>query len=433
MFAVLLPALNFRGNRSPYLWWFHKLLSEFGDQAGYICGDEYYREPAQLLAEGRLEASADLAKQYQYRLPDRATLTCLLRADIPTHVWQSIEAQYPSNPLAAFRHYCLEEDASLYAAMADALDRFSACHNTLEAVITSVNCATLKQLCHARNLPLLHLELGPLRQPAYLQTAYFDFSGVNGETEAESRFLASDYATHTGHEHHSVEQLRRLFLIERAPDLTQLDTDLGLCLQVEDDSNILCYGRSHSSSSLINDARCLLAEGAVVPPILVRSHPGSYFSIRHLPTGLISDSSPSSVIFAKRCKRIHTINSSLAVESLLSGRNAIVRGDSPFSFCIESEAGDCNPAALAFFLLNYVVPWQIAFKPEYIRWRLNWPSEYEIRTFHTEQFMQEKIRLLEQEIVQLKQQLAEIKSSFAWRLSYPLRALIRVFRRSAGR
>lgn len=57
MIAVFLPALNFRGNRSPYLWWFYKFSSEFGAQAGYIAGDEYYRDPSELRAEGRNEAS----------------------------------------------------------------------------------------------------------------------------------------------------------------------------------------------------------------------------------------------------------------------------------------------------------------------------------------------------------------------------------------
>lgn len=431
MFAVLLPALNFRGNRSPYLWWFHKLLSELGDQAGYICGEEYYREPAQLFAEGRQEASAKLAEFYGYRLPENDRLNNLPRADIPVQLWQSIEARYPANPLAAFRHYCLEEDQALFAAIVHALDTLRAAIGPLEAIITCVNCATLRQVCQAENLPLVHLELGPLRSPMYLQTAYLDFSGVNGQTEAHNRYLASSDSIHQA-DQLTLEQLCQLFLLERIPANDPPDTDLGVCLQVEDDSNIVCYANGHSSPSLINDARRLLANDTITPPVRVRAHPGSYFTIRHLPAGLIVDDSPTSLAFAMRCQRIHTINSSLAVESLLIGRNAIMYGDCPLSFCATPETGRGDPAALAFFLVNYLVPWQLAFTPAYVRWRLGRPTEQAIREVHMEGFMQEKIRLLELRIGQLEQELTDIRSSLPWRLIYPLRMLIRLWSRLVG-
>lgn len=41
------------------------------------------------------------------------------------------------------------------------------------------------------NIPVINLELGPLRSPTYLFTGYFDFSGVNGNTEAEKRYFAA--------------------------------------------------------------------------------------------------------------------------------------------------------------------------------------------------------------------------------------------------
>lgn len=433
MFAILLPALNIRGNRSPYLWWFHKLLHAMGDQAGYICGDDYYREPSLLLAEGRQEASPELASHYQYQLPDGPTLNNLARADIPLAVWHAIEGRYPANPLASFRHYCLEEDSELYGAMANALDRLEALGGPLEAVLTCVNCATLKSLCRNRSLPLVHVELGPLRQPVFLQTAYFDFSGVNGETEAQARYLASGMPPPPGQDRDEINHLRHLFLMQRPPLEEPPEADLGLCLQVEDDSNIICYAHGHSSLSLINDARAQLAEEQIAPPVLVRAHPGSYFSIRHLPAGLAADDSASSLAFALRCRRIHTINSGLAVESVLMGRNVIVRGDSPFAFCVDAETGNCAPSALAFFLLNYLVPWKIAFSPEYLRWRLGNPSEIDIRQQHLDAFMQDKIKQLEHRVSELERQLEEIHASFAWRLSYPLRALIKHTCRLLGR
>lgn len=427
MFVVFLPALNFRGNRSPYLWWFHKLHSALGDQAGYICGDEYFRPPEELLAEGRLEASSTLAERYHYRLPEPATLSNLLRADIPVTVWQSIEALYPANPLAAFRHYSLQEAPLLFKAINQALDQLNNTTSPLEAVITCVNCATLTKVCKERGVSLIHIELGPLREPQFLQTAYFDFSGVNGNTEAHSRYLASNYIANDDSEEDLQLLLCDLLLLQKPPKSEEASFELGVCLQIEDDSNIVCYSNGHSSLSLINDARRAIAEKKVSPPVLIRSHPGSHFAIRSLPSGLAIDSAPSSLAFAKRCKRIQTINSGLAVEALLLGRNAVVLGESPFSFCSERLTGQCINPALQFFLMNYAVPWGIAFTPDYIRWRLGHPTEPDIRNRHMKALMNEKIRHLEQKIVNLEQQLEEIRSSLSWRITLPLRKLIRFF------
>jgi hypothetical protein len=161
--------------------------------------------------------------------------------------------------------------------------------------------------------------------------------------------------------------------------------------------------------------------------------------LRSLPSGLEPDRSATAIEFILRCKRIHTINSGLAVEALLQDRVVSVRGDCPFAHCIEPASGLYNSVALSFFLLNYLVPWSLAFTPAYIRWRLGRPTEAEIRQLHLESFMQEKIRLLEARVNELEQSLAdrdrqlnEIRSSLAWRLTFPLRAISKLWRRLFG-
>lgn len=429
MFAVFLPAINFRGNRSPYLWWFHKLLYELGDQAAYICGDDYFRDPAELLAEGRSEASDNL----QYSLPDRATLIKQIREDVPLHVWQALEARYPANPLAAFKHYCQEFDAPLESAIKIAFDQLYTFTGSIEAVITCVNCFTLQEVCRNRNLPLIHIELGPLRQPVFLQPAYFDFSGVNGNTESHSRFnslhedIADDWC--------SLPALRKLFFMELRQNLSEPDIELGLCLQVEDDSNILCYANGYSSLSIIHNASNLLRDRFIRPPVLVRSHPSSQFALQRLPPGLEIDKSATSVDFVSRCQRIHAINSGLLVEALLQNRAVNSYGDSPFSYCISSSSGSCNETGLSFFLLNYLVPWRLAFAPDYIRWRLGGPTESEIRKMHLENLMLDKIDKLQSRveerdeyIASLEMELNRIKSTASWQITKPLRFLAFLWR-----
>lgn len=423
MFAVILPSLNFRGNRSPYLWWFYKLCSELGDQAEYVCGDEYFRAPPELLAEGRREASDDVAELYQYHLPTPEVLEKLARLSIPLEIWERIEARHASNPLAALMHYCLENDTGLREAYAGALDSFTTRNGPPEAVITCLNCTALKQLCQERDVPLVHLELGPLRGPTFLQTVYFDFSGVNGNTEAHSRFSAVNNSLRASLDIYPIEALRQLFLSHRLNELHSPDIELGLGLQIEDDSNIVCYACGHSSLSLINHARHLLSQRLSAPPVLVRAHPGSHFGLRSLPSGMEPDQSASSLDFVMRCRQLHVINSGLAVEALLLDRTVTARGDCPFALCIDPDSGRCDATALAFFMLNYLVPWRTAFTPQYIRWRLGQPTEQEIMQCHLENYMQDKIRLLEGQVADLEQQLTELRSSLSWRLSYPVRVI----------
>lgn len=427
MFTVFLPALNFRGDRSPYLWWFYKFLGEFGDQAAYICGEEYFLDTDQLSARGRPEVSPESGKSGLYRIPARATLEQQLRVDIPLEEWVALEDLFPFNPIAAFRHYCVEEDSRLCAAIERALDRLGILGVDTEAVITCVNCASLLRVCQRRNLPLIHLELGPLRQPNFLRTAYFDFSGVNGRTESQRRFATARSGSALRDDWCDVGRLRALFAFPRIDAGIAPRVDLGLGLQVEDDSNAICYANGFTTHALISNARRELANGHVSPTVLVRPHPASPFDLRSPPAGLEVDHSASSLEFILQCKRIATVNSGIAVEAALLERSVRVHGESPFGFCIDPDSGDCGAEAISFFLLNYLVPWDLVFRPEYLRWRLSNPSEVDIRQRHLEFFMKDRIRILEARIADLEQalaerdqQLARIRASLAWRLAAPL-------------
>lgn len=432
MFAVFLPSLNFRGNSSPYLWWFYKFVSELGAQAAYICGEDYFLDPAEHHAAGRQDASKEVATSFGFAVPNIETLAVLAKHGIPNRVWRSLEDRFPSNPLAAFQDFCLQKNESLGAAVSESLDQITQKHGQVEAVLTCVNCITLTELCRTRDVPLIHVELGALRRPHFPLTAYFDFSGVNGGTEALARFTAAeDTLKFDGWE--NLKALQSLFFSTSWQEDLSPEVDLGLALQVEDDSNVICYSNGFSSSSLINDAQIRVAQGAIAPPVLVRSHPGSLFSVRNISPEFVADTSETSLQFISRCKRIHTINSSVAVEALLYGREVSVFGDSSFGFCINPLTNRINGPATAFFLLNYLVPWDIALSSDYLRFRLAMPSEERIREMHLKEFMHKKIELLEARIDVLEEQIAEMKSSLSWRITQPLRTLLKMVRQIKAR
>jgi len=229
-----------------------------------------------------------------------------------------------------------------------------------------------------------------------------------------------------------VDMMRALFMVKDRQPQTQSTIDLGIGLQIEDDSNLVCYSNGFSSLSLLNNSRRLLAEKKLNAPILVRGHPGSFFSLKNLPQGLSTDSSKTALDFIRCCKEIHTINSSLAAEFLLQGKKATVFGDSPFLFCIDADTREHKASAFCFFCLNYLVPWQLAISSDYIRWRLRSPNERAIRDTHMEFYMHEKITLLEAQIADLERELSErdkqiavLRSSVFWLFISFLRKLFR--------
>lgn len=132
--------------------------------------------------------------------------------------------------------------------------------------------------------------LGPLRGPLYRETGYVDFHGVNGHTECAQRYQACDDWQLSL----TTRELLQFFLThpETCQQLpVQTSYECGAVLQVEDDSNLVAYGNGMSNLSL------LLAAARQQTPnheLLVRSHPGSSFSLRTAQVNI--DNSPNSLI-----------------------------------------------------------------------------------------------------------------------------------------
>jgi hypothetical protein len=209
---------------------------------------------------------------------------------------------------------------------------------------------------------------------------YLDFAGVNGNTEAERRFRARG-ETAEAEKALTRKELLKLFARDEAGyDADAIpDWDLGIPMQVEDDSNVLCYGNGFDLALLLKYA--LDESGS--DRILVRPHPGAYFF--GSPKGLHVDESPTSMSFVQRCRRLLTLNSSVAVEAMLNGTPTGILGQSPASFAAGTSLADFRcptDLELDFLLLNYFVPYRLIYDPAYFRWRLARPTEGAIRRRH---------------------------------------------------
>jgi glycosyl transferase family 99 len=264
------------------------------------------------------------------------------------------------------------------------------CH--IEAIITHLNCRSLDDVAGYLRIPVIHEESGNLREPAFkFSTRLFDFRGANGNSEFEHRFLAR------GH----LSSVCGGSIVDRfATDATKAemnavkdpDFEVGIALQVEDDSNVIAYNNGWDNLRLIYKARQVFPDNL----ILVRPHPLSLFGLQDLHSRELAtvDNSGSAMEFISRCKRILTINSSIAFEAIAAGKPTYILGESPLA-CMAYRHFDRRvrdqmreipllPEKLEFYTLNYLIPTDLWLNPEYYRFRLGAPSEDEIRRRHLE-------------------------------------------------
>ncbi len=373
MIAAYLLPYPARGVRAPYLWVFYKLLAVLRERALFVVGEDYLRDPAGFAAEGRWELNDHTRWVYGFTAPTAETVAGHRVETLPGGLFDGLLAECANNPIEVFRRMLTQRLPALEAAFEAALERGGGTER-IEAIVTWHNCPSLSAVAERRGIPVVHLEAGPLRIPLYRPTAYCDFSGVNGNTEAGRRYLSVPARTGPAID---LERLRRFFFLPG--DLPPKDPAgyVGLALQVEDDSNLVAFGNGFDNQAAVVHARLFHGNDG---PLLVRRHPGSLFSIAGY--WFTTDTSYDSLEFIQHCKRIVTINSSLGLEALLLGTPATVLGDASYRYVLDADDERERIARLAFFLFAYLVPEQLMFDLDYLRFRLTGPHESAIVARH---------------------------------------------------
>lgn len=370
MIAAFLLPFPVRGYRAPFLWVYYRLLSSFDEPLLFIANEDYLRRPESWIGDGRWETQTISGERLGFGLP---TAECMDRHRyrfLPDELFESILEEQKGNPVAVYRRILTERVPSLEAAIASCLDESEV--RGIEAILTWCNCPSLNAVAAANGLRVVHLELGPLRWPLYRTTAYLDFRGVNGNTEAEARYRSSGISTRSL----TVSGMRRFFASEAIPDENEPAFDLGVALQVEDDSNLIAFGNGFDNQSLLVHAHYNRDGGRV----LVRAHPGSLFSVK--PDWYEVDASPNSIDFLRCCRRVLTINSSVGLEALMLGIPATVLGECSYRFIAEAPDAKELALRLAHYLFAYLVPIDLIYQPSYIRFRLEMPSDEQIVSRH---------------------------------------------------
>lgn len=387
MFVSFLYPFDFRNDPAQLLWVFYKQLSCFApDECRYVGSPEYFLDPDVWRQRGRWEAFAENARSVGYVVPTAADMAQVKKDIIEASLFQSLMRESVSN-LAAWRALMIRPYEPLVDALSSILARILE-ETEIEAALTWCNCRSLTVACGKFGVRVIHNELGPLREPTYRPTAYFDFSGVNANGECARRRVAFE-ADEDAARGATFSREELIWLFARPQYACALSEEIspeyavGVALQVENDSNLIAYSNGYAAIDLIAVARQSAADDA----ILIRRHPAGWFA----PTfpSLKVDDGAHSFAFIKRCARTLTINSSLFLESLLLGRPAYALGQNPFESASgviqDGEMRDgaaVEPAVLNFFLLGYVIPSELLFHIGYYRFRLANPSEAEIFKAH---------------------------------------------------
>lgn len=371
MFAVFLPPYPFRGVKAPYLWLFLKYLHCSNEKILFITSPDYVEVINDETQHSRWEFDAASMASLGYSIPDEQSLARHEYLYLDHALYETMLAQHHHDPIKSFTTFLTESISELENELFSLLTKEII--QRVDAFVSICNCPSLEKVARALNKEVIHLEIGPLRAPMYRNTAYLDFTGVNGNTEARARYESCQTEIDITC---SMNDLHRYFLEAISLPSSSENQVAGIVLQVEDDSNIIAYSHDFTNISLISYVR----QQHALENILVRAHPGSLFRLRDDIFSI--DASANSLEFIQKCHSIYTINSSVGLEALLCEKKTNILGDCSYAFVAEEASGPTRVNAMAFYLFAYLVPFELIFNLEYLRFRLDHPAELDIVRKH---------------------------------------------------
>ena len=371
MFAVFLPPYPFRGVKAPYLWLFLKYLHCSNEKILFITSPDYVEVINDETQHSRWEFDAASMASLGYSIPDEQSLARHEYLYLDHALYETMLAQHHHDPIKSFTTFLTESISELENELFSLLTKEII--QRVDAFVSICNCPSLEKVARTLNKEVIHLEIGPLRAPMYRNTAYLDFTGVNGNTEARARYESCQTEIDITC---SMNDLHRYFLEAISLPSSSENQVAGIVLQVEDDSNIIAYSHDFTNISLISYVR----QQHSLENILVRAHPGSLFRLRDDIFSI--DASANSLEFIQKCHSIYTINSSVGLEALLCEKKTNILGDCSYAFVAEEASGPNRVNAMAFYLFAYLVPFELIFNLEYLRFRLDHPAELDIVRIH---------------------------------------------------
>ena len=376
-----------------YLWIFYKFLNMAKQyNAPFIAQEQYFVNPEVFKKMGKREVTEEWARGMEYDLPCVDDLYKIKQYPIPKILEKKLIEERGSQT-NAWTYVLSERWKPLEEFISTVLeDIINNEHVQIEGFFTWCHIPSLSYIAQQYNIPVIHMEWGPLRPPSYRKTAYFDFTGVYKSNQLEEGYIKFINQSAENQVHYlSRKEILSIFLDYKLIENIDLldckpEYEIGVACTYTIDLFSMAYSSSLNNLEVITIANRYYSD----KNILVRPHPGD--PARANTNHHILDNSPSSMHFVNRCKRIAVINSNIAFEAMLWGRTAYVLGASPYLFKAQGDLSDRDDSVVELEFVNYVVfaylvPYELMLDVEYIRWRLSSPTEVEIYNRHLNYYL----------------------------------------------
>jgi|WetSurMetagenome_2_1015567.scaffolds.fasta_scaffold116689_2 hypothetical protein len=380
MFVTFLMPYIDRGQGPIFHWVMTAQMAKFGPaELTVIADDRYFALPLDWGKER-------FAFGVHYRHPTSTEWNATRKIALSRQIFDELERDSRSM-LDAYRTLLSRDYPPLRKALCEIFSSLVS-RERPEAVLSWCNVPSLELAAAEYGIPVIHNELGPFREPHYQGTIYFDFDGVNGRTSAARDMAAFRDEVRIQPEFSALDltALAQIFLNDpaRIRPHSAPEFKAGAALQVEDDSNMIAFNNGLTNFELIFAAR----KGIRPEDVLVRPHPHGYLA--YGPKLGVPDNSSDSLHFISRCEKIFCTNSSVIFEALLAGKPVFVLGDSPAAALSSDRTSGMSREDLLIFLnyafAGYLAPISVLFDAAYYRWRLTYPSHYDIYRTHLELF-----------------------------------------------
>lgn len=386
-------------SESPYLWVFYKFLDMAKKHNWPIIAQEEYFQLPSVFKEKGLRIAYDqefINARFFYEVPQDEDLNNIQKYSIPS-VWEQQLIKEKGSITDAFNYLLGNRCESLEKMLNEYLDDIvSKNEEPIEAIMTLCHYPSLSFVAEQRGIKVIHLEMGPFREPTYKKTAYFDFNSLFHNPSSESRY--ENFLT----EHQqspldlldSKEILALLLDEQKMHILDQFDKkpthEMGVATGYAIWPLLM-------HQSLINDQELIyrIKKQYTSDKILLRKHPGDPWKADYAMEVKSRDVSRTPLEFVLKCERVATLISNVAIEAMVCGKTVYTLCKCPISFKAKKNLEDraispIEKEFVNFFVFSYLIPFQCITDVEYIRWRLTEPTETEIYYRHLEFYLKQK-------------------------------------------
>ncbi|MHC3114761.1 GT99 family glycosyltransferase N-terminal domain-containing protein, partial [Klebsiella pneumoniae] len=164
MIGIYLPAFPFRGVKAPYLWFLYKAMTAIKEPLALITTQDYLLPCTKWQEEGRWEVTDDGQKRLGYELPNFSVRQKDNVYIVNEESLSEALTECGDNSNLLFKKFLTEIIPDFKNALIAALQK----QNDIECILTICNCPSLNAAAEKYNIPVINLELGPLRSPTYL-------------------------------------------------------------------------------------------------------------------------------------------------------------------------------------------------------------------------------------------------------------------------